>query len=356
MMEHPSTRDRYLSWRFLRSVLRIALANVCGIGCLACGEPTWADDVVSVDRGEGEAPAQRRGTIVDYTGEALTLEVAGGRQEKIAADRVVAWQTDRVPALVEADKFRAEGRFADAVVAYQRAVEQEKRTWLRRWILIQLVDCYRNMEQFDRAGDSFLLLLRSDPAATRLASIPLAWKTRQPTPDLARHAAKWLADDKSPTARLLGASWLLSTNQRDEAMEKLQQLATCQDSVIAQLAQAQRWRTEVVTASRADVAGWEEKFRTFAPALQSGPSFVLGQALARHGESRLAALYFLRTPILYRDDRDLAGEALLAAGEQLEKAGDRVGARNAYQELLRDYPQHALAATAEQRLEQLPPK
>ncbi len=95
---------------------------------------------------------------------------------------------------------------------------------------------------------------------------------------------------------------------------------------------------------------------TIDPALQSGPAFVLGTALSRLGEPAQAALYFLRTPILHPADRDLAAEALLAAGEQLEKAKDPAGARSVYRELIDHYQQHALAPVAEQRLEQLPPK
>ena len=329
---------------------------LCWLLVAAGGPATIAEDKVTVARSDNDPPTQRTGTIIDYTGEELTLEVAGGRQEKIPAERVVAWETNRVPEQIEADRSFQEDRFADAVVGYQRAMEKEKRTWLRRWILAEMIACYRNMEQFDRAGDAFLALLRNDPTAVRLDVIPLPWKARQPSPELARQAAQWLADDKSPGAQLLGASWLLSTNQRDEALEKLKQLATCPDRRIAQLAIAQRWRAESVTADRPEVANWEQQFQQIDPMLQSGPAFVLGTVLARLGEPAQAALYFLRTPILHPSDRDLAAESLMAAGEQLEKSHDLTGARSVYRELIDHYQQHALAAVAEQRLEQLPPK
>lgn len=338
------------------SVGDLARMGSCWLVIAVCGQAILADDIVMVARENDEAPAPHTGTILDYTGEVLTLEVAGGRQEKIPANRIVSWETTRVAEQLEADRSFQEGRYADAVVGYQRAIEKEKRTWLRRWILADMIDCYRNMDQFDRAGDAFLALLRNDPTAVRFDVIPLAWKARQPSPEVTRQAAKWLADDKSPAAQLLGASWLLSTNQRDEAIEKLKQLASCPDRRIAQLAGAQRWRAELVTASRPEVANWEQQFQQIDPALQSGPAFVLGTALSRLGEPAQAALYFLRTPILHPADRDLAAEALLAAGEQLEKAKDPAGARSVYRELIDHYQQHALAPVAEQRLEQLPPK
>jgi hypothetical protein len=46
----------------------------------------------------------------------------------------------------------------------------------------------------------------------------------------------------------------------------------------------------------------------------------------------------------------------LAAGEQLEKAGDPAGARTVYRELIQHDPRHALVPVAEQRIEQLPRK
>jgi tetratricopeptide (TPR) repeat protein len=133
-------------------------------------------------------------------------------------------------------------------------------------------------------------------------------------------------------------------------------LASGPDQQIARLANAQRWRAELVTSSRAEVADWESQLQQIDTRLQSGPSFVLGEALERLGEPAQAALYYLRTPILHPSDRDLAAESLLAAGEQLEKANDHPGARSVYGELLQRYREHALAAVAEQRLEQLPPK
>ena len=51
-----------------------------------------------------------------------------------------------------------------------------------------------------------------------------------------------------------------------------------------------------------------------------------------------------------------AAESLFAAGEQLEKMGNRAGATTIYRELLQKHPKHALAPLAEQRLSRIVPQ
>ncbi|MHB0957827.1 MAG: tetratricopeptide repeat protein [Pirellulaceae bacterium] len=320
---------------------------------LVMAAPGGAEDAVVILRGDGQGETRRTGEIVDYTGESLTLQVAGGRKEQIPAGRVLAFEMTKGPDHQTADQLYSEARYADAVVSYRRAVESERRTWVRRLILSRMTWCYRNMEQFDRAGDTFLLLLRADPSTPWYSAIPLAWKPHSPAADLVQHATRWMADSQVPAAALLGASWLLATPEREQALKTLNQLTSSPDLRVAMLADAQRWRGEVVTASLPDVERWQAQVRRLDPSLQAGPSFVVGQALARHDQHARAALALLRVPILHPDDRDLAAESLLAAAEQLDKTGDVLGARTVYRELIQRYPHHALVPVAEQRIEQV---
>ena len=309
-----------------------------------------------ISRSSGSGETRRSGRIVDYTGEFLTLELAGGRQEQIPAVRVRGLETEKVADQKNADRLFAEGRFADAVVGYRKAVEEDTRPWVRREILAQLARCYRNMDQHVRAADTFLIILRSDPTTQWYDAIPLVWKPLRPDGEVARRATAWMADPAVPAAALIGASWLLSAAERDQAVETLRQLSSNADQRVALLAQAQLWRTELVTATLGEVRAWEKSIPRMEEPLRAGPYFVLGQGLARHSEHARAALAFFRTPILQPDHRDLAVESLLAAGEQLEKAGDQSGAITAYRELIENYRGHALVPLAEQRLGQLTSK
>ncbi len=310
----------------------------------------WAEDVVVVARTQPPGELRRRGTIVEYTGQALTLKLASEREETIESARVLGFETTRVPDQENGDQLFAEGRFADAVANYRRAVDREQRTWMRRVILAQMVRCYRNMQQMVRAGDTFLIVMRSDPTTQLLDAIPLAWVSTPPPADLVQRSSQWLEDAKIPAARLLGASWLLATGQRQPALDVLKKLTEDPDPRIALLAEAQLWRDQIVTASPEDIQEWQQLQGKLDVALQAGPNFLLGQALARQNRSGAAALAFLRIPVLAPDQYDLAAEALFAAGEQLEKMGDRSGTRTVYRELVQTYGKHRLASAAQQRL------
>jgi hypothetical protein len=222
---------------------------------------------------------------------------------------------------------------------------------MRRIILAQMVRCYDNMEQLDRAGRTFRLVVQSDPTTQLLDAIPLTWVADQPPAELQEQAGRWLEAVDEPATQLMGASWLLSTSRGGQALETLKRLAAAADPHVAQLAEAQLWRGELVTVSIDQTRQWADKVRTWDESLAAGPYFLVGQAWARHGQHSAAALALLRVPILHAQQERLAGEALFAAGGQLEKMGDSKGARTVYAELVRTCQNHHLTPLAQQRLE-----
>src|SRR5690606_14008531 len=114
-----------------------------------------------------------------------------------------------------ANQAQAAGQYAQAIEQYRRAVQREPRTWARRKILAEMVWCYRGAGQLETAGDTFLLLVGSDPTTRDFDSIPLAWA---PTEAVSQQRAEhWLRRDDLPAAKLMGASYLMSTSQRNTA-------------------------------------------------------------------------------------------------------------------------------------------
>ena len=103
-----------------RRELRMMRRIVWGWTWLVVTAPGWAEDVVVIARGDPPGESRRTGEILDYTGEALTLQVAGGRKEQIPAARVVSFEITKVPDHQNADQLYEEGRYADAVVSYRR--------------------------------------------------------------------------------------------------------------------------------------------------------------------------------------------------------------------------------------------
>jgi len=162
--------------------------------------------------------------------------------------------------------------------------------------------------------------------------------------------------EKLPAARLLGASWLLSTGQRAAATAVLDELAKSSDARIAGLAQVQLWRTKLVTASPAEISRWLAQLEKMPPEIQAAGWYVLGDLFSRQNQPEQAALAYLKVPLLFRQQRALAADALLAAGKQLEKMGQPSQAAGLYRELVRDFAHLPAAREAQSRLDSLTTK
>jgi tetratricopeptide (TPR) repeat protein len=316
-----------------------------------------AEDVVLLKPGGASgSPRRITGTITEYTGREIMIRTAGGRETMLPADRVVEIATEYSAKQIEADDLFAKQQFEKALVAYQHALREETRTWVKREILAQMAWCLREQDQWDKAAALFLSIVKSDPATQHFDAMPLAWRPQTLSPGMERFAQAALADKGEPIARLIAASWLLSgaPEQRTGALDTLEQLADDRDPRIAQLAEAQRWRTQLVTAVASDTITWQTALERMPAKLRAGPGFLLGQLLARHGEHEAAALAFMRVPILHPRERELSAEALLAAAESLERANERQESLNCLRELLAEYPSSQAAAAAKTKIQTTP--
>jgi tetratricopeptide (TPR) repeat protein len=314
--------------------------------------PAAAQDRVHVAGSTGGKRVMA-GRVLEYTGRALEFQHPGGRRETVPGEMVLQVETQHVKTHQEADAAFAQQRFQEALALYARAGNEEPRTWVRRHILAQKVRCYRAMDRLDLAGSEFLLLVQSDPATPYFDCIPLAWVPEQPSPALEQTARGWLGREE-PAAALLGASHLLGTGVRAQALARLRQLATAPDRRIALLATAQQWRAAVTTVDAAQLDAWERTIAQMPEPLRAGPWFVLGLARVGARQWDEAALALLQAPILYPDDRRLAAAALVEAGRALGQLGRPRQAARLYREVLQSYPERDRAvAEARHRLQAL---
>ncbi len=293
------------------------------------------------------------GTIIEYTGESLQLRHASGRDEKISPDQVIEVLGDWKESHQTANALFAEGDFQAAEAKYRLALREEDRRWVQRRVLAQLTWCYRYLGQTDDAVKAFLPLCRDDPTTPYFAAIPLTWTSVPTELDLERQAVAWLQDKNSSAARLIGASWSLTSARRAEAIKVLQQFISDPDPRMAFLAEAQLWRTQVATSRAEDVNRWQERIERMPSDIRSGPYYVFGLALSRHEMHEPAAINFMRVAILYPSQRDLVPDSLLAAGRELETMEQATDAVGLYREILTKYQTNRVAGEAESRLKQL---
>jgi tetratricopeptide (TPR) repeat protein len=313
----------------------------------------WSQDIViSSTASDPAARIKKLGTILDFTGTDLKLRSTLGTEETIPAARVVQFQTRWTPAHEAGRGARSEGRLDDATAALRQAKREELRAWAVRQVMADLTGCYLEAGRIDSAGDEFLGILASDPATRHFDVVPIAWRGVALSPTVETRASAWLATRKSPAAALLGASWLLAT-RRGEAVTVLEEISRSTDPRLAALAAIQLWRTKIVTATPDEVRRWQAQLEKIPTEIQAGGWYILGDLLARQEQPEAASLAYLKVPILFRQQRPMAADALLAAGKQLEKMSQNRQAAELYRELVRDFPHLAGAKEAAGRLDKL---
>ncbi len=337
--------------------------NACALGLLVYGvvnpgmlvQPCVAQDAVPdrvdiVHRTTGQQQTIS-GRVIDYNGRFLTLQRVGGQQEQIASSRVRKIQTSRTKQHIRGDQMLAAHQFEQALVAYQQAVKEETRQWVRQEILAQWVWCYQSLGLIEQAGDAFLkLVLASDPQTLYFQAIPLNWGKQTVSLALEGQAQVWLTSSVSAASRLMGASWLLGTSQRSLAIDVLKQLATQEDTRIALLAEFQLRRTQQATVSMQGLNQWEQQLSRLPVKLRAGPYYLLATGFGRHKQHDRAIVSWMRVPINYPRHFHLSSESLLGAARELDRLKRSRQARNVYQEITRRYSNTIAAGQAQRWL------
>lgn len=332
----------------------LMLLLVCAALALGAAR-SRSEDAVYLKPGAAGGPIVRlRGEIAEYTGRELRIQNETGGERTVTASSVARVEFTRSPEQISGDEQFASGDWQLALASYERALDakREPRPWVRRQILAQIAWCHRNLGHWDAAGKYFLLLLESDPTTQYFDAIPLAWREEPLRPDAAGQAAKWLADSQQPVAVLIGASLLIDSPSRNEALARLRPLLANPDPRIVWLAYAQLWRAGANNATDEQRRSLAVRIATSDDSLRAGPYFVLGRSLlaARPEESAIA---LMRVPIQFERERRLAAEALVDTAGVLERLKRSDQAIGLYREAAASYSDAPAAKLATEQLKRL---
>ncbi len=300
-----------------------------------CTTPLAHADTFRLATKNAAGSVEVTGTIVDYTGEKITLERTGGAPRAYPAERVVDVDTEWPKGYEAGEAALAEHDYPSAIRQFTAAARHDQRPWVRRLAMTQLMQAYTAVGDWTTAGDLLLAISRSDPTTPALDAAPLAWFPVEGVPRGKIDA--WLSGDSSPAARLMGASHAMQTSLRGEALKHLRALQRSGDPRIAFLARAQSWRAAIVTAKRADIDRWETILRDSPERLRAGAWFVVGEARRQQRQHDAAVLAYLRVPLLFPEHRQLAARALWEAAQAAQSAGRQDESAQIAQELIRDY-------------------
>ena len=287
---------------------------------------------------QSEGTRRLRGKITRWQGSSLTLS-AGARDRQIDNARIVDIETPWSEPAVEARQLFSVGNFSRAVVLLRQAIGDEQRPWAGAMLRANLVQALLVTEQPAAACEQFLVLLRDDPNTRFLKIAPLAWADVSNDASLVGRASEWLKAE-APAAQLLAASYLVGTAQQETALETLERLAQDLDERIAGLAAAQVWRARKNVDARL-LEQWNQKVSSLPKELRPGPYYVLAKHFEATNQYDEAVTTWMRLPILYDAQPDLAAAALYRVTRLMHNTSAKESADLVLQELVRRFPDSA---------------
>lgn len=264
-----------------------------------------------------------RGEITEFDQQQLTLIDAETQQPRqISSEQVQrvvpVWVNDQVRQAVQLFETR---QYRECVKPLQEALASGVPRWQQRILISYLVRAAWALERPRSAGILFLNLVDNAPPPLLFADMPLCWTTIEPDQALQREAVNWLSDPR-PEAQLLGASWLLVTTQRDQAIATINRLRDSKNPTVARLATAQSWRIVPPPEVVPSLKRWSEYRELLIEPLQLGPTELIADRLQRIGESELAVGQWSRIATIHADRYHRASQALRSAAETLRQSGD----------------------------------
>jgi len=303
-------------------------------------ELATAQDRVSFIPKSGGSPITLTGEIQEYTGDRLIILHAQGRPQSIAADQIQSIQTHYDADHLEGVKAFQIGDTQAARELFLAALEQDKREWIDRELLILLTRCALRENDFSGALGAFREVVTTDPSTRHWGAAPLVWTPLVVSEEVKSQTRRMLVS-KKPSEQLLGASFLLFDNQNSQAaIRVLKQLAVDINPRISALGKAQLWRLDLADGKVSDLTlqSWKQQIDRFPKEMRGGPQFLLGKGYSLRGDHRRAAAEWMWIPTVYAQHELVTPRALYEAAESTERSGLTLEAKVLYRELTMRFP------------------
>lgn len=320
------------------SVTQFRIASLLGLLIVSLCDPTLGQgtaDVVMVRRAQNRREVRYVGRVLDYASGTLRLRMkTSGSVRSFESADIVRIETPRLDDHVSADRLLAQGKYSEAATAFNSALVQEQRKWVRRDIMASLTRLHLRRGKRLAAARTFVELTNSDPQTHYRGLLPLYWSTETLDASAVAQAKLWNAS-ANYFARLIAASMLFNVPaERAEAMKTMDDIAGSGRG-LTQLARAQRWRFRFVDGkpiSNTEIKLWRGQVALMKPKERGGPWFLIAKGHSQRLEHEEAAIAFLWLPLAYSSDRLLAAEASFEAAVSLQKHGNLPDATNLYRE------------------------
>jgi hypothetical protein len=229
------------------------------------------------------------GKVIDFDAKQLRFLRSGDEAETVIAARRVLWIDSENASDLEAEAIEhfVKKRYRESLSKLPGILQQRPPVWRQQWITMLAANAAWKSGRGKISLELVSQLDRRPLPPIAVAWLPVAWRGGVQPPDALSEAKNRLSDP-SPAVRLVAASWLLSSPDRNQAASVLKQLQTDDRPQIAQLAEVLLWRMATPPTVIQSVASWRTKIDALPMVLQVGPTKTMIDKLRSAGQSELA--------------------------------------------------------------------
>jgi len=253
----------------------------------------------SLDRWKPRSFIEVQAVVVSWEADQLVVVKPGANGTSSFPGDLVAgiepnWKS---PAYAQVHELFVQHKFREVLQQGQAALAMpDIPRWQQRVVVAEMIDSAVALEQYAVAARIFKILAQDTSPELLLSRIPVPWTD----------------------------AWLLGSEHRLVAIEKLKSIAASGDSLMASYSKTQLWRLaapeEVFSTG---FAQWTALRDQLPLALQAGPSMLLAHRLDQAGQTKIALTEWLRVTSLHEDRYHLRNRALQKAIQGAKNIGDQ---------------------------------
>ncbi|GAA4443980.1 hypothetical protein [Novipirellula rosea] len=261
----------------------------------ACADKVWLEPTrptAAQSDWYPQAIQTHTGEIIALDAKQLAMRMAGDEKESLfAAYRVIWIEPSEVgEKQAAAIKLFDEKKYDMALRGLLDALSERPPVWRQQWLSMVAAQAAWRSSRGAIALELVSQLDRRPLPPIALAWLPIAWRNPRGISSAATtDAALKRLGDPSSAVRLVAASWLLSSDRREAAVETLKTLSADHSRpVIARLAETVLWRATSPPEVAAAAARWQERLDALPIVLQVGPTVAMVELLNNANQDEVA--------------------------------------------------------------------
>ena len=303
---------------------------------------TYAEDAVIYYNSSTGRQTRSTGTIENYSRYELTLRTTSGNILSIKTDNIIEVQAERPALYNEAEQRMNNREFYQALPLLEKSLPMVSEEWMKQEILARQIECLYSLNRVEDAAQRYVQLVRLAPDSAFYDCVPLVWTSVELSSKMQQMAQNWIRQQNYPYVALLGASFLLTSDKKNEAQTALAVLTKSDDSDVAALAQLQLNRLSLTPLPMPTIKNLEMKTDALPKSLQFGPRFVLAQLWSRSSAGEIktdkAAINYLQCATNSKAPVEFQARAYYSAGSVLLSANRRDEAFRVFNRLIDKCP------------------